>query len=249
MLYIQKHWKIFLKSFNIDMLALKLLATDILFIFTLVLSYSLLYLFWLKNVFSVATLLGISNGVVPAASNMDISALWHSFIIKVLLILLLGVLIYLVLISLYSAFSHTFINRKKFTLKLFLNFLSIYSILTFLYILVSVIIFNISNNIIAIAWGVIILTLLYVYALLIFYLVINDGTFSKILHHGWKSMIRLHDTLLPLAIGLILIMITSIIIELLFGNFIIVSAILAMLVFLYLTTWLKKYLHHIIHEV
>jgi len=43
-----------------------------------------------------------------------------------------------------------------------------------------------------IAWGILIFTLLYVYALLIFYLVTKEGKLSIILVHGFKSMILLH---------------------------------------------------------
>jgi len=249
MTYVNKHWKIFWKSFKLDELALKLFVTDIVFILTLAVSYGILYLFWLKNLLSVSAIFGISSGDTLALSNIDMTGLWHSFIIKIILILFVGVILYLILISLYSAFSHTYINHKKFTLKLLLNFLGIYAILTALFILLSTTIFNLSNNIIEIAWAIIVLMLLYIYALLIFYLVTNDGKFTKILHHGWKSMIRLHDTILPLLLGFVLMILTLIIIGLLIGKLVVLSGLIALIVFLYLTTWLKKYLYHIIHEI
>lgn len=249
MTYLDKHWKIFLKSFELDKLAFKLLATDIVFILTLVISYAILYMFWLKNLLSVSSIFNITSGDTLALSKIDITGLWHLFIIKIILILFVGVILYIVLISVYSALSHTFMNRKNFTLKLLLNFIGIYTILTVLWILLSIIIFNLSNNIVEIAWAIIIFTLLYLYALLIFYLVTNDGKFTKILHHGLKCMIQLHHTLIPILLGFVLMLLTSIIIGLLLGKFLVLSGVIALLIFLYLLTWFRKYLYHVIHEV
>jgi hypothetical protein len=249
MKYVDKHWKTFLNSFRLDALAFKLLVTDILFILTVILTYGILYAFWMKNVLSVSAILGVENGDVPAVSNIDILGMWNIFIAKTLFILILCVLLYILLISLYSAFSHTFINRKDFTLRLFLNFLCIYAILTLLYFIMIAMIYSLSSDTMFIAWSVIILTMIYLYSLLIFYLVTNDGKIMKIVRHGLKDMAKLHYTLPPLVLGLLLLTLISIVIGLLLGNLLLLSATLALLTFLYLATWLKKYLHHIIREV
>jgi hypothetical protein len=249
MAYLEKHWKTFLRSFKLDALAFKLLVTDMLFILTLMLAYSVLYAFWMRNLLGISALLGIESGGMPAASSINTLKVWNAFAIKTIIILVVSILLYILLISLYSAFSHTFINRKNFTLKLFLNFISIYSLSTLLYLTLITIMFFISQNIILIAWCILIITMIYLYMLLIFYLVTNDGKFLKIVRHGLKSMIRLHDTLIPLVLGFILMTLATIVIELLFGKFLALSVILLLLAFLYLATWLKKYLHHVIHEI
>lgn len=246
--YAERHWKMFVRSMKLDALMFKLFITDILFILTLTLSYIVLYAFWVKNIVSISSILGIDENV-PAISNMDILGLWNAFITKVIIILILGLLLYILWISIYSAFSHTFINKKDFTFKLFLNFLGIYASLTLIYMLLVALMFFLSQNIMFIAWSIIILTMLYLYSLLIFYLVTNGGNFTKILHHGLKSMIRLHDTLLPLLLGFLLMTAGMLILGLLLKGMPILLSICALMIFLYLVTWLKRYMHGIIHEV
>jgi hypothetical protein len=81
-----------------------------------------------------------------------------------------------------------------------------------------------------------------------FYLMVNDGKWSRVWGRSLKKMIRLHDTLLPLILGALLLFIGVTIIGWVFSG-IIISGILLSLLILYMFTWLKKYLHHILHGV
>jgi len=245
--YFDKHWRAFLRSFRLDVLTFKLFITDILFILTIILAYDIVYAFWIKNVVSISSILGIEEGVVPAVSTIDIAGAVQSFLTTLIIIAIVIVIIYVFLISLYGAISHTFMNDKRLTLKLFLNFLSIYSLMTLSYILLTIMIFILSQNVWLIAGMVIFLTAAYIYSMLIFYLVISDKKFKQVIRHGFKSIIRVHDTLIPIFLGTLFLVISFTVIVLLLGDMVL-SAVLILLSALYVLTWTRRYMHRMIHE-
>jgi len=247
--YWSKHWNIFKRSLRFDSTLLKLIFTDIGFIITLFLSYVLIYFFWIKNMLSVSYLMNIlDTAQTSAVSSSEVMNAWNHFITTVIFIVLLIILLYIILLSIYSALSHIFITKNKLGAKLFLNFIYIYAILTLIYFLLVLSIFYLSNNILLIAWGVLILTIIYLYSLLIFYLVTNDGNISKIFSHGFKSIIKFHNRLPPILLTSIMFAILLPILNIIFGwNYLIFFLAITILL-LYLLNWMKKYLHHIIHS-
>ncbi|MGV8171225.1 MAG: hypothetical protein ACP5OA_00855 [Candidatus Woesearchaeota archaeon] len=251
MKYFDKHWKAFLRSFRIDALLLKLFLIDIFSILTLAVSLIVLYALWIKNSSYMYPIFNIRDIESLIASGIDISSLWNTFIMNVIFMILAGIVLSIFILSIYSSISNMLMNRKRFTWKLFSNFLSIYSILTSGYISLMLLLFMIftkSRNLMLIVWSMIILTILFLYFLLIFYLVINDGKWSKIWALSLKKMIRLHDTLLPVLLGVLILLIGVTIIGWIFGS-ILISGILMLVLILYIFTWLKKYLHHIFYNV
>lgn len=250
MIYIKKHWAIFKKSFNLDLLLVKLCITDIIFMISLIFSYYLVYFFWIKNVLSITNILSVTqSNILP--ENISGTALlnsWNTFIFNLVLLIILIVLIYVVLLSIYGAVSHKFITNNKFSSKLFLNFFYIYGILTSIYLLIIISIFYLSTDVWLIAWSIFILTIIYMYFLLIFYLVINDAKLSKIFHKGFTSLIKLHHTLMPIIVFFILFTLVFLVMALIFGKLIILFVILSLLFILYLINCLKRYLHQIIHS-
>jgi hypothetical protein len=248
--YLKEHWNLLKHSFDIDSLTWKLLLTDIGFIFSLLLSYTLLYLFWAKNLLSLQNILEIAQTgqILGSTPGVSIVQLWNRVILNIVLVLVFTIIIYVLLISLYGALSHKFLSKKDFTIKLLLNFLSVNSILTVVYLLLLISVFCLSKNIKLAVWGIIVFTLLYLYALLIFYLVTKDDKLTKIFVHGFKSMVKLHYTLVPIILFIILMSLFSFIISIVsFGNTIVLT-VLALIAFFYLITWIRKYLHHVIHD-
>ncbi len=248
--YLKKHWNILKHSFNVDYLTWKLLLIDLGFIFTLILSYSILYALWIKNLFSLQNIIDVAQTgqVLDVMPGLSITQLWDKLIFNLILIGVLAVLIYIILISIYGAISHKFISKKEFSLKLLLNFLCVNTILTVVYVSLIISIYYLSNEIKLIAWSIVIFTLLYFYALLIFYLVTKNDKLSKIFMHGLKSMIKLHYTLIPMILSIILFSVyLTIIYFLSFGNTVIL-ALLGIVGLFYILVWTKRYLHHVIHD-
>ena len=161
---------------------------------------------------------------------------------------ILVLLLYMVFLSIYSALSHMSITKNKFSTKLFLNFIYVYTIFTVIYLLLMLAIFYISKDIVLAAWCVILFTILYLYILLIFYLVTKDGNLSQIFSHGFKSMMKLHHTLPPIALALVMFLILISIVMLIFSSIPLIVFILFLLIIIYLSNWMKKYLHQIIHS-
>lgn len=247
--YFRKHWIILKNNFKLDDVTIKLILTDIGFILTLMLSYVLVYMLWARSVFSLSSLLDTISAQIPdSALGVETINLWHTFITNVILFAIVVIILYAVLISIYSAVSHKIITKNKFSAGLFLNFIYVYMILTLVYLLLLISIFYLSNNIMLIAWGILIFTLLYVYALLIFYLVTKEGKLSIILVHGFKSMILLHNTLPPIILSILIWIIFTIVVHFIFGKLLIVTISLVLFSILYLATWVKRYLYHIIHS-
>ncbi len=248
--YLQKHWEILKNSFKLDDLTWKLPLIDIGFVLSLFVFYALILFLWVRTYLSFENLVAIaqSGQALAYTSGTSITQLWIKSIWMIILIFVLIVLAYVLLLSLYGALSHKFLSKKTFTSKLFINFLCVNAILTLLYIVFVVSIFTLSSNIKLIAWGMIIFTLLYIYALLIFYLVTKEDKLAKIFVHGFKSMIKLNHTLVPIVLSIILFAIVSIVIYLISFWSTILMTILAFLLLFYLITWVKKYLHHIVHE-
>ena len=248
--YFVKHWNILKKSFKLDDVIYKLILTDIGFIITLLISYTMVYFLWVRTLLSVPNLLSMfSTGQVPrTVPGEELIRSWNIFVTNLMLILVLIVILYILILSIYGAISHVFMTKNKFSIKLFLNFIYIYLILTLLYALFLIAIFYLSKDIWLSACGVILFTVLYIYSLLIFYLVINGGPLSKVISHGLRSMIRLHHTLVPIILSIIIWLILVVIIQLLFAKLLVVSVPLITLSMIYTLSWTKKYLHHVIHS-
>jgi len=247
--YFFKHWNILKKSFNFDSVLFKLMLIDIGFIVSLFLSYVLVYFLWIRNILTVSYLVNILN--TPQISDVpasEIVSAWNHFVTAATLILLLVLLLYMIVLSIYSALSHMSMTKNKFSARLFLNFICTYTIFTLIYLLILLSIFYFSKNILLAAWCLILITILYLYTLFIFYLVTKDGKLSQIFSHGFSSMIRLHHTLPPIVLALIMFLAFLSIVLLIFGNWPFIVFMLLLLIMIYLSNWMKKYLHQIIHS-
>jgi hypothetical protein len=248
--YFTRHWNILKNSFKLDSTTLKLILIDFGFILTLIFSYFLLYALWLRNLLTVSGLLNVvySGQLSAALPGENALKIWNTFVFNVILLFILILLLYVIILSVYSAVSHNAITKNRLTLRLILNFLAVYSILTIIYLLFTISVFYLSKNIMMITWSVIIFTLIYLYFLLIFYLVTKEGKLSQIFNHGLRSSIKLHNTLLPILLAIILFGILTLLIQLVFGKILLILTLLVIISLLYTSTWIKRYLHHVIHS-
>jgi hypothetical protein len=247
--YFLKHWNILKNSFVIDGTILKLICIDLGFIFTILLSYMLLYALWLRNTSAVSNLLNmIYSGQLTDVAGYNLPKIWHQFLINTILLFVLIILIYILLLSVYGALSHTIITKNRFNWRLILNFICVYSGLTGIYLFFLIAMFFLSKNIMLLTWGLIIFTFLYLYLLLIFYLVTKEGKFGQILVHGFKSALKLHNTLPPMILALLILSILTVLIQVLFGGLSILITLLVLVSLLYISAWIKRYMHKIIHS-
>jgi len=249
MKYIDKHWKILKKSFKADFVALKLALLDIGFLLTLVLSYTLIYFLFVRSYLSISNILDIANGgkIPPSMSGMNMTVLWNTFVADVIIIIVLAVLLYVLILSVYGTISHLCLTNNKFKMNILINFIYIYALFTLVYLLLMVLVFVVSKNIMTAAWITLIMTLVYAYIMLVFYLVIKDDHLYKILKHGFKSMIRIHDTIVPIVLSMIMLSVLSIIFTLLFSQFILLLGILLYISTIAVMIWLRRYMHELIH--
>jgi hypothetical protein len=251
--YAHTHWTSIKNSFEFDSITLKLILLDVSLIFTLMLSYVLIYFLWVKNLFSVSNILSLINsGSLPdpntGISSSDLLNSWNNFIFNVILIIVVAVLLYIIIISIYSALGHKILTRNKFSLKLFLNFLASYALWTLIYILSILLLFHISTDIIFIAWIIISITLLYLYALLIFYITTSGNNLSGVLLKGLKSMLKLHHAVPVLLCTLILFSVIGGIMAFVFQKIPVISVILIFVIVLYSNSWIKRYMHQVLHS-
>ena len=227
MSYISKHWKLLKNSFMIDSMALKLAALDAGMILTVMISYIFVYYMFLRSYLSISNIIYVANtGKVPSSiGGMDMTVLWNTFVANVIIATLITLVLYVLILSFYGIISHNILTNNRFKFNTLANFIYIYSLFTLIYVLLSILIFSTVKSIIAASWLIIILTLVYLYAMLIFYLVIKDDKIPKILSHGFRAMAKLHDTLVPIMLAIIMLAIVSAVLALLFKDYLIILAI------------------------
>jgi len=246
--YVSKHWSIFKKSFNFDSVLFRLLLLDVGFILILFLSYLLVYFLWIKNTLILSNIVSILNTMqASTVPTSEIIISWHHLLLSVILMLLLILVLYILLLSIYTVLSYVIMTKKRFSLKVFLNSILIYLMFTVVYLLILLLVFYLFKNVWLAAWSVILITLLYLYTLLIFYLVIDDNGLLKVFGLGFRNMIKLYDTLPPILFALIMFLIIIAIITLIFGSIPLVVFLIVLLAIVYLSNWMKKYLHQITH--
>ena len=247
--YALKHWKQLRNSVKLDSTMFKLLLIDIGFFVTILLSYVLIYYYYIRNYLTINNLLAVANvASPPSMSGVDVVAVWNNFLFNMILMVILAVLIYISIISIYSALSHFVLTHNKFNLKLIKNFVVIYSILTLIYLSLIVLVFSSINNVMTSAIIMIILSIIYSYFMLIDYLTINDSGISKNIIKGLKHIIRLHHKILPLLTYIISASILLSIALILFKNYLGICIIAIYLSISISFVWLRRYLHGIIHE-
>lgn len=247
--YLQKHLRILKNSFKVDMTFFKLGLIDLGFVLTLILSYMLIYFFYVKDYLSISNLLSIANNgrTPPSMSGMDMNILWNTFVANSIVIILVTLILYVIILSIYGTISHLCLTNNKFKRNILINFIYIYALFTLIYILLSILIFFMITNIMTAAWIIFVLTIIYLYAMMIFYLVIKDDKIGKIFRHGFKSMIKIHDTIIPIIISIIALSIICFIIVLLFNQFVMFAGILIYLSFIIVLIWFRRYMHVLIH--
>ena len=246
--YVSKHWSIFKKSFNFDSVLFRLLLLDVGFILILFLSYLLVYFLWIKNTLILSNIVSILNTMqASTVPTSEIIISWHHLLLSVILMLLLILVLYILLLSIYTVLSYVIMTKKRFSLKVFLNSILIYLMFTVVYLLILLLVFYLFKNVWLAAWSVILITLLYLYTLLIFYLVIDDNGLLKVFGLGFRNMIKLYDTLPPILFALIMFLIIIAIITLIFGSIPLVVFLIVLLAIVYLSNRMKKYLHQITH--
>jgi hypothetical protein len=243
--YFDDHIDILKHSFNIDRTFIKLMCIDIGFLVTLVLSYGIVYIVWTKNLVSIASIYNILNTalspeIIPTA---EVIRLWNHFVITAILVMIAVVILYAIILSIYSAIGHSIMTKNRFSIRLLLNYFYIYIFLTLIYILFSAPVFFFSNNTIFIAYCILIFTFIYLYLMLVFYIVTTSEGLLKVLKSGFKKSMHVQNIFPAIIFAIILITVLFTIIHLIFGGIIALSVFLALFSMLYVSVWMKKYLY------